>query len=71
MQPLNAFDEVHSGEIVQFSCDEGYSVQGPTRLKCQEGSWDGLTQNGLPECVPAPCSLPVIENAVYQVNKMK
>lgn len=66
MQPLNAFDEVHSGEIVQFSCDDGYSVQGPSRLKCQEGSWD---VGGLPECVPAPCSLPTIDNAVYQVNE--
>lgn len=65
MQPLNAFDEVQSGELVQFSCDEGYTVQGPTKLKCQEGSWD---VSGLPECVPAPCSLPAIDNAVYQVN---
>lgn len=65
MQPLNAFDEVQNGEIVQFSCDEGYSVHGPTRLKCQEGSWD---VPGLPECVHAPCSLPTIENAVYQVK---
>ncbi|XP_031618739.1 uncharacterized protein LOC116337915 isoform X2 [Contarinia nasturtii] len=63
MQPLNAFDEVQSGEIVQVNCDEGYTVQGPNRLKCQEGSWD---VNGLPECVPAPCSLPNISNAVYQ-----
>lgn len=66
MQPLNAFDEIQSGEIVQFSCDEGYTVQGPSRLKCQEGSWD-VNGVGLPECVPAPCSLPNIDNAVYQV----
>lgn len=66
MQPLNAFDEVQSGEVVQFSCDEGYSVQGPNRLKCQEGSWD---VTGLPECVPAPCSLPTIDNAVFQVTQ--
>lgn len=63
-QPLNAIDEVQSGETVQFSCDDGYTVQGPTKLKCTEGSWD---VSGLPECVPAPCSLPVINNAVYQV----
>lgn len=67
MQPLNAFDEVHSGEIVQFNCDEGYTIQGPNRLKCQEGSWD---VSGLPECVPAPCSLPNIDNAVYQVRRV-
>lgn len=67
MQPLNAFDEIQSGEIVQFNCDDGYTVQGPSRLKCQEGSWD---VNGLPECVPAPCSLPNINNAVYQVMEV-
>lgn len=62
--PLNAFDEVQDGEVVEFSCDEGYNVQGPTQLKCHESSW---AVAGLPECVPAPCSLPVINNAVYQV----
>lgn len=63
--PLNAFDEVQSGESVQFSCEDGYSVQGPKQLKCVESSWD---VPGLPECVPAPCSLPTIDNAAYQVN---
>lgn len=62
--PLNAFDEVQDGEVVEFSCDEGYNVQGPTQLKCHESSW---AVAGLPECVPSPCSLPVINNAVYQV----
>lgn len=64
-RPLNAFDEVHHDEIVDFVCDEGYNVQGAAQLKCIESSWDVA---GLPECVPAPCSLPTISNAVYQVN---
>lgn len=63
--PLNAFDEVQDGEVVEFSCDEGYNVQGSTQLKCHESSW---AVPGLPECVPAPCSLPIINNAVYQVG---
>lgn len=63
--PLNAFDEVQDGEVIEFTCDEGYNVQGPSQLKCHESSW---AVAGLPECVPAPCSLPVINNAVYQVH---
>lgn len=64
-QPLNTFDEVQNGETVQFTCDDGFSVQGPTKLKCMEGSWD---VSGLPECVPSPCSLPAIDHAAYQVS---
>lgn len=67
-QPLNAFDEVQSGETVQFSCDEGYTVQGSAKLKCVESSWD---VPHLPECVPSPCSLPAIDYAVYQVGELK
>lgn len=63
-QPLNTFDEVQSGELVQFTCDDGYNVQGFDQLKCIESSWD---VPHLPECVPSPCSLPTIDNAVYQV----
>lgn len=64
-KPLNAFDEVQSGEFVDFVCDDGYNVQGSPQMKCLESSWDA---NALPECIPAPCSLPVINNAVYQVS---
>lgn len=65
-QPLNTFDEVQSGELVQFTCDEGYNVQGFNQLKCVESSWD---VPHLPECAPSPCSLPTIDNAAYQVNE--
>lgn len=64
-QPLNTFDEVQHGETVQFACDDGFSVQGPGKLKCIEGTWDVA---GLPECVPSPCSLPAIDSAIYQVS---
>lgn len=60
---LSAFDDVHNGGVIEFHCDDGYNVQGSTELKCWEGNWDVST---LPECVPAPCSLPTINNAAYQ-----
>lgn len=65
-RPLNAFDEVQDGDVVEFSCDEGYNVQGASQMKCHLSSWEVA---GLPECVPAPCSLPNIQNAIYQVSQ--
>lgn len=62
---LNAFDEIVNGDIIDVQCDDGYNVQGPNQLKCWHGTWD--TTN-MPECLPAPCSLPNIPNAIYQVN---
>lgn len=64
---LTAFDEVNNGGVIEFHCEDGFNVQGSTELKCWEGNWDVST---LPECVPAPCSLPPINNAVYQVYKL-
>lgn len=61
---LTAFEEIHNGDIIDFQCDDGFNVQGPNQLKCWHGNWD---VNTLPECVPAPCVLPTISNAVYQV----
>ncbi|KAJ6649684.1 Locomotion-related protein Hikaru genki, partial [Pseudolycoriella hygida] len=60
---LNAFDEILNGDIIDVQCDEGYNVQGPNQLKCWQGTWD--TTN-MPECLPAPCILPSISNAIYQ-----
>lgn len=65
---LAAFDEVNNGAVIEFHCDDGYNVQGSTELKCWDGNWDVST---LPECVPAPCSLPNINNAAYQVMVCK
>lgn len=61
---LTAFDEVNNGGVIEFHCEDGYNVQGSGELKCWEGNWD---VSNLPECVPAPCSLPPINNAIYQV----
>lgn len=55
-----------NGDIIDVHCDEGYNVQGPNQLKCWQGTWD--TTN-MPECLPAPCQLPNINNAIYQVKK--
>lgn len=62
---LMAFEEIHNGDIIDFQCDDGYNVQGPNQLKCWHGNWD---VNTLPECVPSPCVLPTISNAIYQVR---
>lgn len=62
---LTAFEEIHNGDIIDFQCDEGYNIQGSNQLKCWQGNWD---VNNLPECLAAPCVLPTISNAVYQVN---
>lgn len=67
MQPLNTFDEIQNGESIEITCDEGYSIQGPARLKCIESSWDVTS---LPECIPAICSLPAIDHAIYQVKTL-
>lgn len=64
-KPLNAFDEVQSGEYVEFVCDDGYNTQGLPQMKCVESNWDAPS---LPECIPAPCLLPIISNAAYQVR---
>lgn len=63
-KPVNPFDEVKDDETINFVCDDGYNVQGPSQLKCVESNWD---VTNLPECIPSPCSLPVISNAIYQV----
>lgn len=62
---LTAFEEIHNGDIIDFQCDEGYNIQGSNQLKCWHGNWD---VNNLPECLAAPCVLPTISNAVYQVR---
>lgn len=64
---LNAFDEILNGDIIDVQCDDGYNVQGLNQLKCWQGTWD--TTN-MPECLPAPCILPNIPNAIYQVNTL-
>lgn len=59
---LNLSAPINSGQIVEFSCGRGYSIQGPANLRCWHGQWD---INALPECNPMPCELPVIPHGSY------
>lgn len=45
--PLNETADVNNGEVIEFSCEIGYNVQGPTNMKCWHGEW---TVTSLPEC---------------------
>ncbi|XP_044746690.1 complement factor H isoform X3 [Coccinella septempunctata] len=60
--PLNESMEVPNGVVVEFSCEEGYSVQGSVNLKCWYGDW---TVTAFPECSPVPCQLPSIAHGQY------
>lgn len=60
---LTASEEIQNGDIIDFQCIDGYNIQGPNQLKCWQGNWDSTT---MPECIPSPCILPAINNAVYQ-----
>lgn len=60
---LTTFANIDNGKVIGLRCDEGYVVKGTNHLKC----WNSeFTTNDLPECIPAPCILPVIPNANYQ-----
>ncbi|XP_050294789.1 uncharacterized protein LOC126734965 isoform X2 [Anthonomus grandis grandis] len=60
--PLNATMEVQNGQVVEFSCEEGYQVQGSSNMRCYHGEW-AVTM--FPECSPAPCILPKIYHGQY------
>ncbi|XP_063369637.1 uncharacterized protein LOC134657962 [Cydia amplana] len=62
---LNETDPVPNGQVVHFSCEYGYNVQGPTNLRCWLGEW---AVTSMPECVPAPCELPQLNGATYEAG---
>ncbi|KAJ8978205.1 hypothetical protein NQ317_014721 [Molorchus minor] len=61
-QPLNETIDIANGQVVEFSCDAGYNVQGPSNLRCWHGDW---AVTSFPECTAAPCQLPKITNGQY------
>ncbi|XP_050510786.1 complement factor H isoform X3 [Diabrotica virgifera virgifera] len=61
-QPLNETVDIENGQVVEFSCEEGYQVQGPSNLRCWHGDW---AVTSFPECSPAPCQLPKIPHGHY------
>ncbi|XP_045513614.1 uncharacterized protein LOC123707539 isoform X2 [Pieris brassicae] len=62
---LNETDPVPNGQIIHFSCEYGYNVQGPTNLRCWLGEW---AVTSMPECVAAPCELPLLTGATYEAG---
>lgn len=59
---LNSSQQIENGQVIEFSCNPGYLLQGPSNLRCWQGQWD---ISGLPECNPMPCKLPEIPNGSY------
>ncbi|XP_068084486.1 sushi, von Willebrand factor type A, EGF and pentraxin domain-containing protein 1 [Anabrus simplex] len=59
---LNESSEVTHSEVVEFACEHGYNVKGPSNLRCWHGEWE---MRLLPECVPVPCELPTIVHGQY------
>ncbi|KAJ8937900.1 hypothetical protein NQ318_001673 [Aromia moschata] len=53
-QPLNETVDVANGQVVEFSCEEGYNVQGPSNLRCWHGDW---AVTSFPECNPGKVSI--------------
>ncbi|XP_008426204.1 sushi, von Willebrand factor type A, EGF and pentraxin domain-containing protein 1 isoform X1 [Poecilia reticulata] len=53
------------GDRVQFSCDQGYKLLGPSEAVCEKG---GVWSPGVPVCGRGRCSVapPVVPNAVLQ-----
>ncbi|XP_053618316.1 uncharacterized protein Hasp isoform X2 [Plodia interpunctella] len=62
---LNETDPVPNGQVVHFSCEYGYNVQGPTNLRCWLGEW---AVTSMPECIAAPCELPLLHGATYEAG---
>lgn len=48
-QPLNDTLVISTGELITFTCNPGYNIQGSSNLKCWHGEWTVTT---LPECTP-------------------
>ncbi|XP_057654194.1 sushi, von Willebrand factor type A, EGF and pentraxin domain-containing protein 1 isoform X2 [Diorhabda carinulata] len=61
-QPLNETVDIQNGQVVEFSCEEGYQILGPSNLRCWHGDW---AVTSFPECTPAPCQLPKIPHGQY------
>lgn len=47
--PLNSTTPIQNGQVVEFSCEEGYEVLGSSNMRCYHGEW-AVTL--FPECSP-------------------
>lgn len=61
-EPLNETTAIANGQVVEFTCLDGYNIQGAKNLRCWHGDW---TVTSLPDCTPSPCQLPSISNGQY------
>lgn len=59
---LQIADSINHGEAIHLQCAPGFQSRGSHSSRCWFGNW---TAHATPECVPAPCVLPVITNGDY------
>ncbi|XP_023215881.1 sushi, von Willebrand factor type A, EGF and pentraxin domain-containing protein 1-like isoform X1 [Centruroides sculpturatus] len=50
------------GELVFLQCETGFQLVGSESSRCWYGQW---STKKMPECVPGPCVLPIIEDGYY------
>ncbi|XP_031700822.1 C4b-binding protein alpha chain-like isoform X1 [Anarrhichthys ocellatus] len=55
-------ESYHFQQVVQFSCDNDYTLDGPKSLSCSE---DGTFNPAPPTCVSVQCKDPDIKNAAW------
>ncbi|KAK7070385.1 hypothetical protein SK128_012768 [Halocaridina rubra] len=60
---------VSHGEVVKFSCQNGYNVLGSETMRCWYGEWAVTGKN--PECQPDPCVLPDLSHGRYTAGYKK
>ena len=59
----------HPGDIIRFSCDSGYQLHGPSRMRC---GYDGNWTKEPPMCVQINCTEPPsVQNAVRLETETK
>lgn len=50
---LNETADIDNGEVIEFGCEQGYNVKGPSNLRCWHGQWTSTaTATVMPECTP-------------------
>ncbi|XP_025833136.1 sushi, von Willebrand factor type A, EGF and pentraxin domain-containing protein 1 isoform X2 [Agrilus planipennis] len=59
---LNDTSKFQNGQVVEVTCEPGYSMQGSSTMRCWHGEWTVTT---MAECSAAPCQLPPIPNGQY------
>nr|XP_045010076.1 complement factor H isoform X1 [Jaculus jaculus] len=58
--------EYYFGQVVQFECNAGFKLEGPTELHCSN---NGLWSNESPSCVEISCTKPELKNGLAMSQK--